>query len=420
MTREEKNKNLIEEIDEEILDDEELEETLDEEDDEYDEEEIEEDKAKKKHKKKKSHHNKKHKKDNDKDKDDKNKDKKKNNKKKAKKKRNPIIYIVIFVVIILLIIALICLFNKDKTEEKEDTSFTGIVKENIKNGKIEKEIKEYLDKVGNSADEVSILLLDIDNDEEKELVIYAPSTSRDDLFYFEVDDTVTLYEFGTIDKVDSLMYIYSMKTSKYYYGIYNEKEVLLLDNKDINKIDVSSFDEDYYQAASTYNNKIILERAYSISINDITTKLESKYNKIDKAYFTNEELLEDNDVDLDKIKEAMINQRKEKEEQEEEKDTEKQEEKQETKTGVSVGSYFLEHGTYSSSDANTYYILQSNNVFSYYQNNALVCSGTFTVSSNYLEITSSTTNALECNTKLKVSSDNSFISDEDSNTYNLK
>ena len=140
-------------------------------------------------------------------------------------------------------------------------------------------------------------------------------------------------------------------------------------------------------------------------------------------YYTNDEFLNNNNIDKDKLKEIIINKRKEEEKKKEEEELKKQQEEakkeEEANKVIDAGEYELNYGTYVGGGNS--YTLNSDNTFKYAS-----CKGTYLVKydSNtklYLVMfkTTNSNNDL-CNTKYKVTGNNKFSSMDDSISFLLE
>ena len=262
------------------------------------------------------------------------------------------------------------------------------------------------------------------------MVIYASCDTIKNILSYKVDENITLEKEYNLDSVESFGYTYAIKASTpYWYTTSNKVSTIITPNANID-VNEEDFKENYFFLTNKYNNVNVLENGYEIEIESITTSLKEEITSIVNDFYTNEELLKNNNLNEEKIKNKIIEDRKKQEEEQEKLEEEKmkkEEEKnkeQEATSGVSVGSYMLSHGSYANTSGKQKYVLKSGNVFEYYEENALKCSGSFSISTtnnkNNILFASTTTTFNACNTTLEVMKDNEMKNTLTKDIYSLK
>ena len=278
---------------------------------------------------------------------------KKDVKPKSKKKTIIIISIAISILIICLIITILLLNkNKDPDIISKDP-FINNINKNLKNGTLSREVKKALKENSLDTNKVYLISLDIDSDKEQELIAYASDEENNYLLNFDVDEDISYEESYELDSKESLIYSYSINDNKAYWVTINKDNYAIISDtvKIINKEDYTN---NYYDITNKYNNDYILDNTIKYYLGK-----QLDLEDLEDNQFTNKELLKDNSISLDKIKEKAIKYKeeinnKEKEElekqkmEQEEKVKKKMEEdaKKNTSSNLKVGSYTYNFGTY--------------------------------------------------------------------------
>lgn len=231
------------------------------------------------------------------------------------KNKKKVLILIILVLVVVIIGVLLLFSQKDKKVQKKK-SWKDILLNEAKDGTLQSTIKKELKKKKIDTNEVESLLLDIDSDKNYELVVYTDNN----LFTFHINEKVEADRNYEIHDKSSLKTAYNRKSEEVYWYIDNEDKVVITDEDKSYSSD--DFLAEYYELVNEYNNKMVLDSTTTINLDkkDISPAI----SKTIKVSFSNEELLENNDLTIDKIKEKIQedNSRKNEVIQEEKKDEE--------------------------------------------------------------------------------------------------
>ena len=144
--------------------------------------------------------------------------------KKSKKK----IFIIIGIVLILLItiIVSILLLSKPKKEEKpikndietnDYSEYGNVIYKSLKNGKLDKIIKEELEKYKINTKTVTLLNIDIDSDNRQDLIVFASDNNNKCILNLNVKDDIN--EILTLSTCTIVLVIYLVEMMKSIIGI---------------------------------------------------------------------------------------------------------------------------------------------------------------------------------------------------------
>ena len=310
----------------------------------------------------------------EKPKNDQPQEKKTKKEKEGKEKKGPkkkvIIIIAICIATIVIACVLVFAFKDKKTDNKTSKtpqSWEDVLTLAASDGSLVKALETQRDNSDINTDKMDIMLLDIDSDDEYELVAYAKDSKNGNLSIFEIDEEVTYDKDYELNDTASLAYVYNKINEKAYYAVLGSEENIVISLTD-KEVDNEEFTSDYYLITTEYDSDNILDNA--LSINFQKDDISSTVKQVIKNKFTNEELLEDNDVTLKDIQNTIEEQeeeeakkkeeeQKQKEEEEKKRQEEEQKKKQEEqealeeakrqeelKNKLQVGSKTLDYGTY--------------------------------------------------------------------------
>ena len=228
--------------------------------------------------------------------------------KKSKKK----IFIIIGIVLILLItiIVSILLLSKPKKEEKpikndietnDYSEYGNVIYKSLKNGKLDKIIKEELERYKINTKTVTLLNIDIDSDNRQDLIVFASDNNNKCILNLNVKDDINYEKGYKIDSKDSIGYLFSRDDEKYYWYIDYNKKIYPIDGHS-NYIDIESEDYmfKYDLITQKYKNKNIME--YGLKYN-FDKKLD--IDELEELQITNKEMLIDNNTSIDAQKKKL-------------------------------------------------------------------------------------------------------------------
>ena len=275
---------------------------------------------------------------------------KKEEKKKKSKKTLWIIVSIVAGIILLVILLLSLLPKKEKnstSEEKlNDSKFVTKIKKSIQSGDFDKEIKKGLKENNINTNAVCLLRLDVDSDGEQEIVVYAEKGTNKAILQLEVDEEIVLDDSFLVDSKDSLGYAYSSeKRENYWYTEYTKNYTIISSAKKI--IKEEDFLQNYFSLTKTYHEKPILNQCIEYKLNG-----ELNAKKLEKTIIKNKQLLEDNKIKEDEIKDAYdkyIKEKEEKEKKEKEEAEQKAREEEERKKlagTLVIGTKNFKYGKY--------------------------------------------------------------------------
>lgn len=267
---------------------------------------------------------------------------------KSKKKKKVLIIGGIVVGIIIIILLIVLLLPKDKkesstkkTSQENGSKFVTAIKNSIESGEFDKEINEGLQESGVTADSVCILRMDLDSDGDKDLVAYAEGNNKKTLIQFDVDDRVSYEDYYLLDSKDSLGYVYSSETEENHWYTEHEKNFTIISSaKKI--IKEEDFLSNYFSLTKTYQQKPILNHCIEYKFDN-----ELDVETLEENTITEKDLLEDNNIKSDEIKEAYkkyLTEKTEKEKKEKEEAEKKAKEEAEQKKVT--GTFTLGNNTY--------------------------------------------------------------------------
>lgn len=275
-----------------------------------------------------------------------------------KKPRNKKIIIIVVIVVLLLAIAggvAFFVLNKPKKKQSSvvqekvisnDSQFVKAIKSSLKNESFDKEIKKGLVENNINSETVFLLNLDIDSDNEQEILVFAEENEKKVILQLEVDEEVLYDDSYPVDAKDSLGYVYSPeKTETFWYTEHTKNYTIIGSTKKI--IKEEDFVANYYALTKTYQNQPVIAGAIEYKFDK---KLDA--SQLEKKAITNEDLLVDNKIEKDNIKEMYDKYLKEKEEAEKKKKEEeeakaKQEEETRKLSGsLKIGDSSYRFGTY--------------------------------------------------------------------------
>ena len=229
-----------------------------------------------------------------------------------KKKSKKILLIVIGIIVILLvtILIIILLLNKQKKEipvsknEIVDYSDYGnAIKNSIEKGKLDKIIKEELEKNNIKTETVTLLNIDIDSDNRQDLVVYASDNSNNNkiLLNLNVKEEVSYEKSYKLDSKESIGYIYSKEADTFYWYVENNKKICPIDNHStyINKED-ERFIYYYYILTTKYKNENIIE--YGLKYN-FDKKLDIE--ELEEKEITNNEIISDAKINKEEVRRKL-------------------------------------------------------------------------------------------------------------------
>jgi len=274
--------------------------------------------------------------------------------KEEKPNKKKIIFIVsgiIIGLIILIILVLVLTHKGDKkekntTKKNNDSPFVTTIKDSLKDGSFDKEIKNGLTTNEINADTVCILNMDIDSDLEQEVVVYAEEGTKKAILQLEVYEGVSLEDSFPVDTKDSIGYAYSSERKEnYWYTLSNKNYTIISSAKKI--IKEEDFLNNYFALTSTYKQKPILNNCVDYKLDG---KLDAK--KLEKSAIKNEDVLKDNNIKEDEIADAYTKYIKEKtekeakEKEEAEKKAKEEAERKKLEGTLKLGNYNYKYGTY--------------------------------------------------------------------------
>ncbi len=293
--------------------------------------------------------------------------KQKNENSKKSKKKIIIISVIIGILLIGAIIVGYILLKPEEEKEKEkteNTTWESVLKSEAKDGTLTKKLKDELEDLDITTDEVNLMLLDIDSDSDYEITVYAEDSSKQKIFTYEIDTEIEFANDYDVSSSDDLGLVYNQINEKVYWYIDNndEKTIISLNDK---TVDQEEFDNNYYEITKQYQDEEIFDQSEEINLDeeDLTKPINEV---IDKA-FSNEEVLEDNNTSIKEIQEQIEEQKKaeeqaieeeqrkkeeeEKKKEEEQKALEEEQNKQQSSTNsnsskLKVGDYTLDYKTY--------------------------------------------------------------------------
>ena len=229
-----------------------------------------------------------------------------------KKKSKKILLIVIGIIVILLvtILIIIILLNKQKKEipvsknEIVDYSDYGnAIKNSIEKGKLDKIIKEELEKNNIKTETVTLLNIDIDSDNRQDLVVYASDNSNNNkiLLNLNVKEEVSYEKSYKLDSKESIGYIYNKEADTFYWYVENNKKICPIDNHStyINKED-ERFIYYYYILTTKYKNENIIE--YGLKYN-FDKKLDIE--ELEEKEITNNEIISDAKINKEEVRRKL-------------------------------------------------------------------------------------------------------------------
>lgn len=269
-------------------------------------------------------------------------------------KSNKKLYIVLGIIgalILILLIILIVILGHKKPEEVEtvpkESQFVTTMKKSIKEDSLSQEINKGLEKLNIKTNTVKLLYIDIDSDSNKEVVAYAEEGSTKGIIQLEIADDIIFDDAFPMDSIDSLGYVYdSIQSKNFWYTLKDKNYTLISSAKKI--IKEEDFLDSYFIITQKYKEKAILQNAISYEFGK-----NLDIEKLEKISFTNEELLTDNKLKIEDIKDLYNNYLKEKKEKEdkEKKELEEKEkaekERQRLEGRLQLGNISYHYGTYS-------------------------------------------------------------------------
>ncbi len=237
------------------------------------------------------------------------------NKKGSKKKKIIIISSIIAAVLIIAAIVGYFLILKDD-DKKETTSvktWKDVLLSEAKDGSLKEKLTNQIDDYNYRAEDVDVMLLDIDSDEDMELLAFVEDeiTEKDKLMVFEITKKVKFSKDYNVTSEDALAYAYNIINENMYWYITdtnNQKVVISIEDKEYTE---EEFNMNFHLAAHQYKNEEILDQSEEINLNQKSANLTNTVQKIIKNSFTNEEFLDDNNISKKDIEKEI---EKEKEE----------------------------------------------------------------------------------------------------------
>ncbi len=245
-----------------------------------------------------------------------------NDQSEAKKEESPknkkkiwLIIGICSIVLVLIVIIIILIQNGKKdepnlqTSNNKDSKFVSFLKESIKSGELDKAIKEGLNDNNIDANSVCILSMDLDSDGQEGLVVYVDADKKM-ILQLDTEAMISYEDSFPIDAKDSLGYVYSKeKDENYWYTEFEKNYTIISSSKKI--IKEEDFLNNYFALTKTYKQKPILNHCIEYRFDK-----ELNAQKIEKNTIKTKDLLKDNNIKQEEVKEAYNKYITEKKEQE--------------------------------------------------------------------------------------------------------
>lgn len=236
------------------------------------------------------------------------------NKKKSKKKIIIICSIVAVVLIGALITGYFLILKKDPvTNDSNPKTWKDVLLLEAKNGSLKEKLTDQIDDYNYRADDIDVMLLDIDSDDDMELIAYVEDeiTEKDKMMVFEIDKKIKFSKDYEVLNEDVLAYAYNVINENMYWYITdrnNSKVVISLEDKEYTE---EEFNMNFHLVAHQYKNEEIFDQSEAIELNGKSNNLTSIVNKIINKKFTNAEFLENNNTSKRAIEREIEDEKKE-------------------------------------------------------------------------------------------------------------
>ena len=270
-------------------------------------------------------------------KEEKPKKEKNKDKRKSKKKLIIIISSIVAALVIALVVVLLVMNNnkKEETSTKKATTKTTwktILKSEAIDGTLKETLTDKIDDLKLRNYETELILMDIDSDETLELVAYVESENKsvsNKIITYEIDKKVEFSKDYDIENKEQLAYVYNMINENFYWYIpsSNKKVIASLTDKEVTD---EEFGNNYYVVTTNYKKDEIFNNSIEVDLKEDSDDLTKQIDKVIKNKFTNDELLEDNNLDKKKVQ-AKIEEEKALEEAKLEEEQKKKEEEEAAK-----------------------------------------------------------------------------------------